>query len=139
MAKEQLEGVEEPKCLEDAVPVDRMSLVEAWSALSLREENIVDLLLYKSGGLEVFARVFISTECFLLVYVIAKSCGEGSGGLLKLSAEAPEVSRVSIRGDCVEAMVPPTPEGRVGSFLDKLGLRGDLRITAYRIPGEGGL
>ena len=125
------------RCLEEVVEVDRLSAIEARSVLDTLEANMADLLLYSGGGKEVYARVFISVDCLLLVYVVVKACGEASGSLLKLASESPEVTKITMEKDCVEAMVPPSPPGRVSRFLEKAGIRGGLTVKAYRVLGEG--
>ncbi|MCE4612909.1 MAG: hypothetical protein F7C07_03655 [Desulfurococcales archaeon] len=126
----------ELKCLEDVVEVDRLSLIEARSVLDLSEANMADLLLYSGEGKEVYARVFVSVDCLLLVYMVVRACGEASGDLLRLASEAPEVTRISMENGCVEAMVPPEPRGRVSSFLEKAGIKNNLEVKAYRILEE---
>ncbi len=122
-------------CLEDLFPsVDRDDVVELFSALYNMEHNTVEVLLYREeqGGLQVYARCFVSTRCLEVQELVAERCGRG----VSLSPfEWPEVDKAEIVGECLRLASRPDPPLKARRFLKMLGVGEPRQILGYR-PAE---
>lgn len=144
LSGEPLGGDREPTqgaspCLEDLGLVGEEEAGRAWSVLDTKEYNVVDLLLYSSDSMIVYARGFVGLECIEVRYIVVEACGDASRPLVE-AAEWPEVDRASLYRssgrDCVALYSRPDPPLKARRLLERLGITGRLVVEAYRPADE---
>ncbi|MCE4600783.1 MAG: hypothetical protein F7C38_04380 [Desulfurococcales archaeon] len=122
-------------CLEDLPFVNPESAYEVWSILQYREYLRVDILLYDSPGLEVYARGTLGADCVYVEELHIRSCGEGAERLIPFADEA-EVVRISLEriggSNCVVLVASFNPVARAARLLEKIGITGKLGVLGYR-------
>ena len=122
-------------CIGDELDVDETEFNLLYGLLESTEYNWVDVLIYRSDGVEAFLECFIGVDCLRIIDLRIRVCGSSAIKGLKHAGDWPEVSRLVFEGDCIEMVVPSTPPGRVRSALGKLGVGIPLAPVAFRVRG----